>query len=149
MNRSLVYFALFLILISIGFGIYLLTFLGVLLLIPALMSPARPPAPRTPPATAQPPRRIIPPTPVRPAVTATESQPMASTSMYAPTATPTYAPTQYQGYSGPLFSTPMFPSLSQMGAPAPTTSQPPPTNQGRDELLEVGAILAVLKLLSG
>ena len=71
---------------------------------------------------------------------------MATPAMYA---TPMYSPTQYQGYSGSLFPGTMFPSLSQIGAPPTTTSQPPPSSQGRDELLEVGAILALLKLLSG
>ena len=58
-------------------------------------------------------------------------------------------PMQYQGYTGPLFPGPMFPSLSQMGTPPTAAVPPPPTSEGRDELLEVGAILAALKLLSG
>ena len=64
-------------------------------------------------------------------------------------AAPVITPMQYQGFTGPLFAAPMFPSLSQMGAPPPAASEPPPVSQGRDELLEVGAILAVLKLLAG
>lgn len=143
LNRNLVFFGVFLILIGAGSGVYLISFLGVLLLIPALLSPSRLPAPRTPASgQTQPPRRIIPPAPVKQPPSPQETQPMA--------ATQTETPMQYQGYAGPLFPAPMFPSLSQMGTPPSATSRPPPpAGQGRDELLEVGAILAVLKLLSG
>lgn len=132
-----------LILVGIVFGIYLVLFLGVLLLIPAALSSARLPSQRTPiPQPEEPAMRIIPPMPARPAPSAQEPQPMATS--------PMYTPIQYQGYSGPLFPAPMFPSLSQMGAPPTTAGQAPPSaSQGRDELLEAGAILAVLKLLSG
>jgi len=147
LNRALVYVSLFLILVGIGLGIYLVSFLGVLLLIPALLSPTNLPKPRPPTSTqSQPPRRIIPPAPAQPAASAPESQPMTTVSM---TSTPMYTPTQYQGYSGPLFSATMFPSLSTMGTPQPTPGPPPPTNQGKEDLLEVVAILAVLRLLSG
>ena len=140
MNRSLVYFSVFLILIGIGFGFYVLSLLGAILLIPSLLSPTQLPARRAPgPTQPQPPRRIIPPKPAHPVAPATEPA----------TAAPSYTPMQYQGFTGALFPGPMFPSLSQMGAPQPTAGQTPPASQGRDELLEVGAILAVLKLLSG
>ena len=142
LNRNLVFFAAFLILIGVGSGVYLISFLGVLLLIPALLSPSRLPAPRVPTSgQTQPPRRIIPPAPAKHPQSPQETQPMAAQME---------APMQYQGYAGPLFPAPMFPSLSQMGAPPSATSRPPPpVTQGRDELLEVGAILAALKLLSG
>jgi hypothetical protein len=152
LNKNLVYFSIFLIFIGIGFGIYLISLLGAILLIPGLLSPTRLPAPRIPaPASAKPPRRIIPPTPAHPTAPASEPQPMATSPSYTSVSSASMdTPMQYQGYTGPLFPAPMFPSLSQMGAPPSVTIQPPPpTNQGRDELLEVGAILAVLKLLSG
>ncbi|MDG7008306.1 MAG: hypothetical protein JRN06_08685 [Nitrososphaerota archaeon] len=145
MNKNLAYFSIFLILIGIGFGIYLVLFLGVLLLIPALLSSARFPT-RSPPTPSQSPRRITPTAPAQPTVPSSEQQPMATPAMYG---TPMYSPTQYQGYSGSLFPGTMFPSLSQVGPPPTATSQPPPSGQERDGLLEIGAILAVLKLLSG
>lgn len=150
MNRNLVYVSVFLVLIGIGFGIYLLSFLGVLLLIPALLAPTNLPKPKTPaPAHSQPPpRRIIPPTPPHPAAPTPEPQSMATPSTYAPMTASMYTPMQYQGFSGPLFPAPMFPALSQMGAPPPPT-QPPVSNQGKEDLLEVLALLAVLRLLSG
>ena len=65
----------------------------------------------------------------------------AAASSNIPTAMP-------QGYSPALFPNPMFPSLSMMGSPPPA---PPPEAKPaeRDEILEMGAMLALVKLLAG
>ena len=45
---------------------------------------------------------------------------------------------------------PMFPSLSQMGsAPQPTLAKAEGKQDGQDELIEVGAMLALMKLVLG
>ena len=45
---------------------------------------------------------------------------------------------------------PMFPSLSQMGvADQPTVAKAEGKQDGQDELLEVGAMLALMKLVLG
>jgi hypothetical protein len=55
-----------------------------------------------------------------------------------------------QGYSGALFPTQMFPSLTQIGTSAQQEMAPATGKQeGRDELVEYGAILALLKLAFG
>jgi hypothetical protein len=43
----------------------------------------------------------------------------------------------------------MFPSLSAMGMQQPTKETPPQKQDGRDELVEVGAVLVLLKLVFG
>ena len=43
----------------------------------------------------------------------------------------------------------MFPSLSQTATPAPATATTESKPEGRDELIEVGAILALLKVALG
>ena len=143
MNRNLVYFSFFLVLIGVGFGFYLLSFLGLLLLIPALLSPSRLPAPR-PQQPRQPPRRIIPQAP--------QPQPSASMESATPTAyasaSVAYSSQQMQPSSA-LFPTTMFPSLSQMGTSPAEPSQPPAKNEPKDDLVEVGTILVLLKLVFG
>jgi len=149
MNRNLVIFSLFLVLIGVAFDLYLVAFFGLLILLPAFFASSKPSA-RTPgaPQTPQPkqaPRRIIPRAAAKPEPAPTSTaQPMAAPEYSAPTYHPSYTPA--------LFPSPMLPTLSQM----PTTSTPVPkaaseTKQGveRDELVEAGAILAVLKLLFG
>jgi hypothetical protein len=149
MNRNLLVFALLLIFAGFGVGFYLISFFGLLLLIPALLSPTRIPTRPTPtsaPSSSQP-RRIT-PTPFK--------QP--ETAMKPPTAAPTpatTAPPSYEqqagGYAPALFPTTMFPSLSGM-----TGTQPPPPKERehaksreQDEVLEVGGLLVLLRLLSG
>ncbi len=60
---------------------------------------------------------------------------------------PAYAPTTY---TGALFPAPLLPALSQMGA---ASVQPIESEEGkssdRDELVEVGAVLVLLKLVLG
>jgi len=53
-------------------------------------------------------------------------------------------------YTPPLFPGPIIPSLSTMGGMY-AQSKPPQEekHEGRDELLEVGTMLAILKLVFG
>ena len=140
MNRNLVTFGVFLVVLGVGFGFYLLAFLGLLLLIPAFLSSGRPPVTRPPAPPRQEPRRIIPPTPPR--HPAPEPQPRA---MEAPS-----PPAQPQTYPSALFPMPMFPSLSQMGTAVQRAPEPvPKTQEGGDMLLETAAMLALMKLLMG
>jgi hypothetical protein len=54
-----------------------------------------------------------------------------------------------QQYSA-LFPMAMFPSLSQMGTtPAPASQPPSGKPESKDELIEVGTLLALLKLVFG
>ncbi|MDA4127122.1 MAG: hypothetical protein OK452_07980 [Thaumarchaeota archaeon] len=145
MNRDLFGFAILLVLLGIGFGIYLISFFGLLLMIPAFLIRSRPKTGRTSLPVKQQVRRITPPRPpvrlVEPPVST--PQPVVSTNAPVPPATTT--PT----YAVPLFPTSMFPSLSM--TPAEQTSKEAtaakPT-QG-DEVLEIGAILALLRFAFG
>ncbi|HYB07537.1 MAG TPA: hypothetical protein VEB87_05220 [Nitrososphaerales archaeon] len=146
MNRGLLIFALLLVFLGIGFGLYLLSVFGLLLLIPALLSAPRPSTPPAPTQPKQETRRIVPRAAERPetahppALTPAPSMAMATTPV----------PAQTQSYAPALFPTSMFPSLSQ------TAIQPQPQNvpasekpAAQDELLEAGAILLLLRLISG
>ena len=147
MNRNLLVFALLLIFAGFFVGYDLIAFFGVLLLIPALLSPTRIPTRPTPTSSAPQPRRIAPPPPKQPeaAMQAPQAAPMA-----AAMGSPSYQP-QSMGYAAPLFPTSMFPSLSGMTG----TQLPPPKEpehgkpREQDELLEVGALLVLLRILSG
>ena len=149
MNRNLAIFSLLLILVGLAFGLYLIAFFGFLLIIPAFLVPQNPPGrpPRAPPPPA--PRRITPPAETKPEpVAAPPSQEMAMPS-------PSYSSssTMQQTYSPALFPSPMLPSLSQV--PGLASAQPPKEASAmkqegsRDELVEMGAILALLKLAFG
>ena len=141
MNRNLLGFGLMLVVLGFGFGAYILSFLGLILLIPSIIPDPPPPAKHAPQKEKQEPRRIIPRQPSQPA---DAPQPQRS---YMQDISP---PPQPQAYASALFPAPMFPSLSPMAAPM----QPPEEaargkQESRDELVEVGAILALLKLALG
>lgn len=142
MNRNLVLFSVLLVMLGIGSGFYLLSLLGSLFLIPALISRARPPPTRATPPEKQEARRIIPPTPAQPPAEA--APPQVPGYMASP------QPTQQQWYSVALFPTTMFPSLSQLGSQVVPPFQPTTAKQEpRDDLVEVGAMIALLKLAFG
>ena len=135
----MVYLATIVILLGAGLGFYPLIFVGLILLIPALMSPSRPPvrgAP-TPPPPRQETRRIVPPTPHEKSI----ATPAPHFGPAPPAPQPHVAPQA-------LFPMPMFPSLSQMGAP-PEPEPATKTQEGRDEVVEVGVMLALMKLAFG
>ena len=61
-----------------------------------------------------------------------------------------YSPHQTPSYTPALFPMPFLPSLSTMGTTQqPARMAPEPKREGRDELVEMGIILAVLKLAFG
>jgi hypothetical protein len=143
-NRNLFYFSVILILAGLFFGIYLIAFVGFLLLLPALLATPRPPAQPSPTPAKEAPRRIIPPTEKKP-----EAAPLGQS---MPTTAPPPVVMMPQSYSPALFPTPLMPSLSQMGMGYATqmAKETPPTRpEGRDELVEVGTLLALLKLAFG
>jgi len=146
MNRNLVVFSLLLILVGLAFGLYVISFFGLLILIPAFASSPRPP-PR--PASTQPrqqPRRIIPPSQPAP-----QPQPEQAAPPVQPKQMVSASPaTQPQSYAPALFPSSMFPALSGMGSTLPAAKEAPaPKSEGRDELVEVGTMLALLKLVFG
>ena len=135
-------FALLLVLLGIGSGFYLLSFFGLLLLVPSLISSSRPPTRPAPAPPKQEVRRISPPPVQQPQATVQASQP---TTMAAPMPSP-----QSPTYSMALFPTSMFPPISQLGTiPQPTKETAQRKPEERDELLEVGAVLALLRLALG
>ncbi|HEY6283349.1 MAG TPA: hypothetical protein VIW22_05430 [Nitrososphaerales archaeon] len=152
MNRDLFGFAILLVLLGIGFGIYLISFFGLILMIPAFLARSRQKSAGPPvPAKQPPPRRISPPavrqaepwvsTPKQPAVTPAPA--------YAPPLASASTTNQTPTFEVPIFPNSMFPSLSPTSAanPAEETTTPKPTQQ--DELLQVGAILALLRFAFG
>ena len=149
MNRGVVYLGAFMVLVGFLFGFYLLSFIGLFLLIPGLLSSSRPPLSRVPPTP--PPKedswRIIPKAPTKEPTASSSSQPMG---MAAPGQPSPSASALAQGYTPALFPMPMLPSLSLMGSlPQASSEQPAKKQGGQDELIEVGAILAMLKLVFG
>ncbi len=123
------------------FGELLLSIFGGLLLVLSLIFPSKSQVKKPAPAAPQP-RRITP------------QVPQQAASAEAPSAVP--APQYFHpapavataAYSAALFPSTMFPSLS----PTPYQGQPPAKEEGAkqpDELLEVGLILAVLKMAFG
>ena len=148
LNKNLLVFSILLITLGIGFDLYPISFLGLILLIPSLLTPSKvptgtvpQPSQRTKPYQSQQPRRVAPPPTPQPAAAA-QAQPQPQAPMAAPTGTPIY--------SSALFPTPMFPTLS---LPSPMAQPVKETQavkaQEKDELVEVGAILALLKVAFG
>jgi hypothetical protein len=150
LNRTLLYFSLALILVGLLFGIYLVAFFGFLLLLPALLATSRPPARPSPAPATEAPKHVTPYAEKKPEVVPTPSEPMPTTIPVPVAAVP--PPAMPQSYSPPLFPTPLMPSLSLMGTGGTLqmVKEAAPVRQGgQDELVEVGAILVLLKLISG
>ena len=148
LNRNLLVFSLFMIVVGVFFGFYLVSFLGLLVLIPALVASSNPPPRPQPSSAKQPPRRVTPPqatdakAEVAPPVQSMSGQ--MSIAAIPP-------PTQPQTYSPALFPSSFMPTLSQMGTYPQMTREPqgPKKQEERDELVEVGSILVLLKLVFG
>jgi hypothetical protein len=156
LNRNLLVFSLLLIFAGAGTGFYLIALFGLLLLIPALMSPTRVPTRPTPAPTPTKyqPRRIMPP-PVKQPEPAMQAPSASSMAVPAPAQMAAYmaAPSSESSgmsYTPPLFPTSLFPSLSGMSGAQPPTPRGPehPKPRGEDDLLEVGALLVLLRLFS-
>jgi hypothetical protein len=152
LNRNLLLFSLFLIILGLGFGIYLVSLFGVLMLIPALTAKSRPPPRPVTPSPRQESRRIIPlarPEP-SPAPQGMSSPPGVEAQPKPMVMTSSPQPSAYQNYSPAIFPNSMFSYLS----PSPNVPTHPPETQAKkpsekDELIETGAMLAILKLLLG
>ncbi|MDE1858321.1 MAG: hypothetical protein KGI26_04540 [Thaumarchaeota archaeon] len=142
MNKNLVIFGAFLIVLGAGVGYYLISLFGLLILIPALIAPSRPIS-RLPTSAKEEPRRIAPkPQPMPAQVQTPASQPAM--------AAPISQPGPYSSYSPALFPNSMFPSLSLSAAvQLQPASAAPAKAAERDELIETGALLALLKLFVG
>ena len=163
MNKNLLVFALFLIILGVASGIYLLSLFGIILMVPAALPSSRrtqtPPQP-TRPSQPQPwsaPRRVpsearrppMAPTP-QPQTMATRTQP----SQPSPTQMQPYSQVQPSSqmlpYSPALFPGSIFPPVyapgTQVSPPASTEAKKSPE---RDDLVEAGAVLLLLKLFLG
>jgi len=147
MNRSLVFFSLFLIVVGAFFGLYLVSFFGLLMLIPAFLAASKPlPRPRpSPPSQA--PRRISPPPETKAETPAQAPSQPGDQSKMMPLSVPEYGGSTGLSYSPPLFPTPMLLTSMPSAVPSPPRPKEPGMKEGsRDELVEVVALLALLKL---
>ncbi|MDG7012015.1 MAG: hypothetical protein JRN11_04205 [Nitrososphaerota archaeon] len=148
MNRNLLIFGLFLIIAGIFAGFYLLSVFGFLMVIPALLASSRPSQRPSPGPPREAPRRIMqnaqpPPTLSRDAATVQASTAAALTP-------PPPSQSQQFSYSPPLFPTVLLPSLSiSMGVPQTPSEQAPKSQAREDDVLEMGAVLALARLLLG
>ncbi len=147
MNRNLLIFSILLIAIGVVSGYYYVSVLGFFLLLPSLISSTRRQGPvPIPKRGAPPPRRILPP--------ARTTELIAPPEPAKPTATlvPATPPTPTVNYSPPLFPTVIFPSFNPPTSSVQPQQVAPPQQQQpgqRDELLEIGAIVAIVKLALG
>lgn len=145
MNRGLAVFAFFLIVLGAGSGFYPVSVLGVLLLIPAFLAPTRRPLPR--PQTSTPERRRTAPAPSA-ILAGTTPQPKQEIPRVQMPPAPTEA--QRAATIPALFPTAIFPSMFP-GVPTQQAREPKPAGEkpeSRDELLELGALVAILRLIS-
>lgn len=142
MEARLLAFAVLVILLGGFTGNDYITIFGFILIFPALLIPSGRTTPKKVEQKQAQPRRITPPQP-------TPAQVVPAAQM--PTAKPEAPMPSSPSYSVALFPNTMFPSIS----PAPATSMPtseakratPP--EPRDELLELGFLYAVVRLLAG
>ncbi|MDG6900230.1 MAG: hypothetical protein JRM91_04315 [Nitrososphaerota archaeon] len=148
MNRNLLIFGLFLIIAGIFAGFYLLSVFGFLMVIPALLASSRP-SPRPPPEPArEASRRIMQSAQPQPALSREPTAVQASTA--AALTPPPPSQSQQLSYSPPLFPTVLLPSLSiSIGVPQTPSEQAPKTQTREDDVLEMGAVLALARLLLG
>lgn len=147
MNRGLLVFAVILIVIGAAFNVIQALIIGLFLLFPAILTTPRPRTRRIPSSQAPPTRRIAPrPPPIieRPVV---QAPPDLAMSVVAAASQVRQQPT----FSPALFPNPMFPTLSRLpaaaGIPSKDTNERP--TEQREELLEFGALIALLRLALG
>jgi ABC-type antimicrobial peptide transport system permease subunit len=163
MNRSLLIFSVLLILLGFVLGAILISIFGFFLLFPALLSSPRPRPQGTPtgsgkqapePApvmeTAPEPDRTMATTPEwgKLEQVGTVARPVMPRTVAA-ASTPSLSPSQPL-FSAPLFPTSIFPSASQqMPAAQALNETKREAPYVRDEVLELGALLALMKLVFG
>lgn len=149
MNRNLFVLGLLLAVVGFGLGVYVLSLLGILLMVPALLVSPRSPSPRPPPASEQQPwtspRRPKPMPAAMPLQYPVRGpQPQPKTSML-----PTPSQSQ-QSFSPALFPSMLLPPFSMPSASLPTPAgEETKVEPARDDLLEAGAIVVLLKLFLG
>jgi hypothetical protein len=146
MNRGLLAFAVFLIVIGASFNVIQALIIGLFLLFPAVLTTPKPRSQRIPSSQVPSPRRIAPrPPPVieKPVV---EAPPDVALPMVTAASQVRQQPT----FSPALFPNPIFPTLSKipLSTVAPREAEKQPTEQ-REELLEFGALIALLRLAFG
>ena len=155
MNLSLAALAFLIVLFGVAVDFYPLSIVGLFILIAALLIPTRPP-PKPQPAsqgTYGTPARVTPR--AAPAVTSPAPQPepqMASQYSLA-----TMPPAPREGYTStmPLFPYAMFPSMFPSMSPVPVApqlqaqKQPAEAAGSTSDLVEMAAIVVLLKMLSG
>jgi hypothetical protein len=151
MNRGLLVFSFILILLGLVLGVGLVSIFGFLLLFPALLSTPKP-RPQGRPTGWEEQAPIPAPvmeTPLEPVPIVASVSMSATPKAAAPISIPLSSPPQIS-YSAPLFPTSIFPSLSQQMS---TTAAPKEAKSQalvpKDEILELGALLALMKLVFG
>jgi len=149
LNRGLAVFSFVLIVLGISSDFYPISILGGILLIAALLAPSRARVPRPVPTTPER-RRVTRPIPTSPPTPASTPQP--SPKMQAQAVQTQTRPSEIQTVTIPaLFPTTMFPSMNP-AVPSQQLQEQKPTGEkpeSRDELLELGALAVLLRLLSG
>ncbi len=148
MNRNLLVFGLFLVIAGLFSGYYVLSLFGVLMIVPALRSSSRSPPPPVSKPRDESPRTVMGTTPQMqaPAMQAPKPPPPMP-AMTAPSPSPQ---TQQPGYSPALFPTTLLPSLSLSTGVTQVPSEPVPKSQAaEDDVVKVGAVLALARLLLG
>ncbi len=155
MNRSLLIFSILLILLGVGIGELVISIFGIFLLFPALLSSPRPRPQGTPTGSgpqAPEPAPVMETAPTMEAgLEAAPAWGRISTSVtpatVAPVSMPPLLPSQ-PSFSAPLFPAVMFPSLSQQVQAAQALKEPKKEAlASRDDVLELGALLALVKLV--
>ena len=156
MNRNLLVFSLFLIILGAVSGVYLVSLFGIILLIPSALPSARqssrnPPQPTQPTQTKRLPtwsaaKRM--PADEEPVPSAqTDSQPAPPPE---PVVAPMPGPSSMQTYSPALFPGSIFPPVynPSVQTPLPAGTEAKKTSE-RDDLVEVGTLVVFLKLFLG
>jgi len=143
-NRGLLVLSVLLIILGIGSGLYFASLFGFILLFPAIL-PGRPRSNPIPVKTQPIPRRIAPPPQM---LKVSSTPPSAPTPAYAPS-TPLQLQTGAATFAPPLFPTNIFPTLSLSPPTAEAKTSAPEQKNDRDDLLEFGAILAIIRLALG
>ena len=153
MNRNLLVFSLFLIILGAVSGVYLVSLFGIILLIPSALPSARQSS-RNPPQPTQ--TKRLPtwnaakrmPADEGPVPSAQpDSQPAQPPE---PMVAPMPGPSSMQTYSPALFPGSIFPPVYNLSVQTPLPAGPEAKKTSeRDDLVEVGTLLVFLKLFLG
>ena len=150
MNRNLLVFGLFLVIAGLFSGYYVLSLFGILMIVPALRSSSRrPPSPVSKPRDESPRMAMGPSPQMQAPVMQAPNPPPPVPAMTAPRPLPQ---TEQSGYSPALFPTTLLPSLSlspPTGVPQAPSEPVPKSQAAEDDVVKVGAVLALARLLLG